>query len=198
MSNMKGGINMKKTTRVLSAALAVLLVPVCACIIYISGGSRGVDDLKAQRSSDDIANESVIYLDDEAIALADTSGASTSLRSEAMRAFNLVNSQRSAHGLPALVWANNLESAAAVSAQECSVSFSHTSPTGSSWYTVNSKIMGGENLAYGYYDANSAVNAWMDSPTHRENILWPEFTKVAISVYAADDGTYYWAQEFGY
>ena len=35
---------MKKTTRVLSAALAVLLVPVCACIIYISGGSRGVDD----------------------------------------------------------------------------------------------------------------------------------------------------------
>ena len=78
------------------------------------------------------------------------------------------------------------------------MSFSHTRPNGSSWYTVNSKIMGGENLAYGYYDANSAVNAWMDSPTHRENILWPEFTKVAISVYAADDGTYYWAQEFGY
>ncbi len=115
-----------------------------------------------------------------------------------MRAFNLVNSQRSANGLPALVWDNNLESAAAVRAQECSVSFSHTRPNGSSWYTVNSKIMGGENLAYGYYDANSAVNAWMDSPTHRENILWPEFTKVAISVYAADDGTYYWAQEFGY
>lgn len=189
---------MKKTTRVLSAALAVLLVPVCACIIYISGGSQGVDDLKAQRSSDDIANESVIFLDDEAIALADTSGASTSLRSEAMRAFNLVNSQRSANGLPALVWDNNLESASAVRAQECSMSFSHTRPNGSAWYTVNSRIMGGENLAYGYYDASSAVNAWMDSPTHRENILWPEFTKVAISVYAADDGTYYWAQEFGY
>ena len=191
-------MNMKKTTRVLSAALAVLLVPVCACIIYISGGNRGVDDSTAIRASAELASEETVFLDDEAIALADTSDASTSLRSEAMRAFNLVNAQRTASGLSALVWDNNLESTSSVRAQECSVSFSHTRPNGRPWYTVNSKIMGGENLAYGYYDANSAVDAWMDSPTHRENILWPEFTKVAISVYAADDGTYYWAQEFGY
>ena len=189
---------MKKTTRVLSAALAVLLVPVCACIIYISGGNRGVDDATAMRTSIEINADDAIFIDDEAVALADTSGASTSLRSEAMRAFNLVNAERSANGLSSLVWDNNLESTSAVRAQECAVSFSHTRPNGKPWYTVNSKIMGGENLAYGYYDANSALNAWMDSPTHRENILWPEFTKVAISVYAADDGTYYWAQEFGY
>ena len=189
---------MKKTTRVLSAALAVLLVPVCACIIYISGGNKGVDDIDARRTSNDIATEESIFLDDEAIALADTSGASTSLRSEAMRAYNLVNSQRTSSGLPSLVWDNNLESTSAVRAQECSVSFSHTRPNGKPWYTVNSQIMGGENLAYGYYDANSALNAWMDSPTHRENILWPEFNEIAISVYESDDGTYYWAQEFGY
>lgn len=189
---------MKKTTRVLTAVLSVLLVPVCACVIYISGGSKGVDDLKAQRAAGDIASEESVFLDDEAIALADTSGASTSLRSEAMRAFNLVNSERAANGLPALVWDSNLESCSAVRAKECSQSFSHTRPNGKSWYTVNSSIMGGENLAYGYYDASSAVDAWMNSPTHRENILWPEFTKVSISVYAADDGTYYWAQEFGY
>ena len=189
---------MKKTTRVLSAALAVLLIPVCACMIYISGGNKGVDDGPALRAADEIANEETVFLDDEAIALADTSAANSSLRSEAMRAFNLVNSVRAANGLPALVWDNNLESTSAVRAQECSVSFSHTRPNGRPWYTVNSSIMGGENLAYGYYDANSAVNAWMDSPTHRENILWPEFTRIAISLYAADDGTYYWAQEFGY
>lgn len=189
---------MKKITRVLSAALAVLLVPVCACMIYISGGQKGLDDSSALRASEEIASQDTIFLDDEAIALADTSGASTSLRSEAMRAFNLVNAQRAANGLPALVWNNNLESTSAVRAQECSVSFSHTRPNGRPWYTVNSGIMGGENLAYGYYDASSAVDAWMASPTHRENILWPEFTKIAISIYAADDGTYYWAQEFGY
>ena len=201
---------MKKTTRVLSAALAVLLVPVCACIIYISGGSRGVDDLKAQRSSDDIANESVIYLDDEAIALADTSGASTSLRSEAMRAFNLVNSQRSANGLPALVWDNNLESAAAVRAQECSVSFSHTRPNGSSWYTVNSKIMGGETIAA--YDkqtkaflvgggtttyTESLIDAAKEDSSERTNLLYPEFKKVGIRSYETDTKIY-WAIVYGY
>lgn len=189
---------MKKKSRVLSIALAVLLIPVCACIIYISGGETGVDNTSTLRSANDIAKEDVIYLDDEAIALADTSGDSSSLRSEALRAFNLVNSQRTAAGLSALVWDNGLESAAAVRAKECSSSFSHTRPNGSAWYTVNSAIMGGENLAYGYYDANSAINAWMSSPTHKENILWPEFTSVAISIYEADDGTYYWAQEFGY
>ncbi|MDO4965332.1 MAG: CAP domain-containing protein [Lachnospiraceae bacterium] len=189
---------MKKKTRVLSIALAVLLVPVCACIIYISGGGKGVDDAIAHRTSNDISSDSVIYLDDEAIALADTSDDSTSLRSEALRAFNLVNSQRTSNGLDALVWDDRLESTAAVRAKEISRSFSHTRPDGRAWYTVNSAIMGGENLAYGYYDASSALNAWMDSPTHRENILWPDFTSIAISIYVADDGTYYWAQEFGY
>jgi len=189
---------MKKTTRVLTAVLAVLLVPVCACMIYISGGDKGLDDSSALRTAQEIGAQESVFIDDEAIALSDTSGASTSLRSEAMRAYNLINSQRTANGLPALVWDNNLESTSAVRAQECSVSFSHTRPNGRSWYTVNSNIMGGENLAFGYYDASSAVDAWMASPTHRENILWPEFTKVAISIYEADDGTYYWAQEFGY
>lgn len=189
---------MKKKTRVLSIALAVLLVPVCACIIYISGGENGVDDGSSVRAAGEIASDTIIYLDDEAIALADSSSDNSSLRSEALRAFNLVNSQRTSAGLPALVWDNGLESTSAVRAKEISVSFSHTRPNGQSWYTVNSKIMGGENLAYGYYDASSALNAWMASPTHRENILWPEFTKVAISIYVADDGTYYWAQEFGY
>lgn len=189
---------MKKKTRVLSLALAVLLIPVCACIIYMSGSDTGLDKEVAVRTIDEITSDDVIYLDDEAIALADTSATNTSLRAEALRAFNLVNSQRAANGLPALVWDSNLESTSAVRSQECSISFSHTRPNGRAWYTVNSAIMGGENLAYGYYDASSAVNAWMASPTHKENILWPSFRKIAITIYAADDGTYYWAQEFGY
>lgn len=178
-------------------AWIILALMVLECVIPFFDVHKVSNGL-AFRSLSEIENSDSIFIDDEAIALADTSGASTSLRSEAMRAFNLVNAERSANGLSSLVWDNNLESTSAIRAEECSVSFSHTRPNGRPWYTVNSKIMGGENLAYGYYDANSAVDAWMDSPTHRENILWPEFTKVAISVYAADDGTYYWAQEFGY
>ena len=168
-------------------------------IAAITFNTKGkVDDVSVLRTYADMQNQQIVIMDDLSVALADISVNSTSLRSEAMRAFNLVNSERLANGLQPLVWDNNLESTSAVRAKECSQNFSHTRPNGKSWYTVNSAIMGGENLAYGYYDANSAINAWMDSPTHRENILWPEFTKVAISVYVADDGTYYWAQEFGY
>ena len=80
--------------------------------------------------------------------------------------------------------------------------FSHNSPTyGSPFDMLNSfKVSyktAGENIA-GNSSNSSAVTAWMNSPTHRENILWPEFTRCAIAIYAADDGTYYWAQEFGY
>ena len=47
------------------------------------------------------------------------------------------------------------------------------------------------------YCSGDCVEAWMDSPTHRDNILYDEFEKVAISIYE-EDGTYYWSQEYGY
>jgi len=40
----------------------------------------------------------------------------------------------------------------------------------------------GENLARDFADAGSAVNAWMDSPTHRENILNPNYRDIGIGV----------------
>ena len=53
-------------------------------------------------------------------------------------------------------------------------------------------------MAYGFETAEDAVEAWMNSTTHRDNILYDDFTKGAISIYEADDGTYYWANEFAY
>ena len=40
----------------------------------------------------------------------------------------------------------------------------------------------GENLARDFSDASSAVNAWMDSPTHKENILNANYQEVGIGV----------------
>lgn len=157
-----------------------------------------VDESSAMRSIKAINLETVHYFDNEAIALADSSGDKSSLRSEALRAYNLVNEQRKNAGLDSLAWDSNLENTSNVRAMECSLSFSHTRPNNEPWYTVNSQIMGGENLAYGYNNASDVLEAWMNSTTHRENILYPTFTKIAISIYVTDDGTYYWAQEFGY
>lgn len=40
----------------------------------------------------------------------------------------------------------------------------------------------GENLARDFSDAASAVNAWMNSPSHRENILNPNYEDIGIGV----------------
>jgi len=76
-------------------------------------------------------------------------------------------------------------------------SFSHTRPDGSAWWTVNSNLMYGENLAIDFYDATSVVNAWMASPTHAANIM-ANFSSGAIAVYQHANGSWAWANEFGY
>ncbi len=73
----------------------------------------------------------------------------------------------------------------------------HVRPNGRDWYTVNSELMWGENLAKGYDSAQSVVDAWMASPTHAANILAGDFTTCSIAVYETG-GKLYFAQEFGY
>ena len=174
--------------------IGIIALILMLCISFTSCGK--VDNTGALRSSADIRAEQYHYLDDEAIALSD-SMTDTGLRAVAYEAFNEVNDIRAEAGVDELKWDKNLETVADVRAKECSEKFSHTRPNGSQWYTVNSKIQGGENLAVGFDNAEDCVEAWMDSPTHRDNILDDEFEKVAISIYE-EDGTYYWSQEYGY
>src|SRR6185436_20656588 len=41
-------------------------------------------------------------------------------------------------------------------------------------------IYAGENLAEGFDDNTTVMDAWMNSPTHKENILKPEFREIGI------------------
>ncbi len=50
----------------------------------------------------------------------------------------------------------------------------------------------GENVAAGYTSAASVVNAWMNSPGHRRNILGGSFTRIGIGAAQASDGTWFW------
>lgn len=143
-------------------------------------------------------NDTMFYLDAEAIALSDSSDSNTGLRAEALKAYNQINEIRVDAGIDELSWNQNLESVSDVRAKECDEEFSHTRPNGSKWNTVNSQIQGGENLAFGFDNADDAVDAWMDSPTHRDNILYEDFTSGSISIYQNDDGICYWANEFSY
>ena len=179
----------------LSLTLLIFIALLIGFAFILNPNKKGLDDNKAFRTVGDLIKEPY-FLDDEAIALSD-SVEDAGLRAEAIEANNMVNEIRAEAGLEPLEWDNNLETVASVRANEISEKFSHTRPNGRQWYTVNSKIQGGENLAFGFDNAEDVVDAWMDSPAHRDNILYDEFEKGAISIYE-EDGTYYWAQQYGY
>ena len=65
--------------------------------------------------------------------------------------------------------------------------FAHNSPAGkkfSAWIKeVNySYLIVGENLAEGFSADDKIIQAWMNSPTHRQNILRPEFKEIGMAV----------------
>ncbi len=43
-------------------------------------------------------------------------------------------------------------------------------------------VFAGENLAEGFLNADTAMTAWMNSKTHKDNVLRPEFTEVGFGV----------------
>ena len=113
-------------------------------------------------------------------------------KGDAQAAFNKVNEIRVANGLNPLTWNYQVENAA----KEIVSSFSHTRPDGRPWYTADDKVLYGENLAQYYDSSDEVVQAWMNSPSHRANILKPDFKSGAIFTVEVD-GEVYWAEEFG-
>jgi uncharacterized protein YkwD len=102
--------------------------------------------------------------------------------------FDLVNEERIQRGLSALVWDESLVLVARAHSEEMFELkyFSHESPvTGSPFDRLKaagiSYSRAGENLAFAQ-SVSVAHRALMDSPGHRENILRPEFSRLAIGV----------------
>lgn len=55
----------------------------------------------------------------------------------------------------------------------------------------------GENIAEGFPDAQSVVNAWLNSPGHRANIENNSYVVTGVGVAQGSDGAIYWVQDFG-
>ena len=65
--------------------------------------------------------------------------------------------------------------------------FSHISPSGKKWSAFIRDVgynyaEAGENLANGYDTVGEMVAAWMNSPTHRENILNSQVIETGVGV----------------
>lgn len=100
------------------------------------------------------------------------------------------NMQREQNGLPDLSPNAQLKNIASLRAQDMfgKQYFAHLSPSGSGVKDVVREIgyeyiAVGENLALGNFESDEAlVQAWMDSPGHRENILSGRYTEIGIAV----------------
>ena len=136
-------------------------------------------------------------VDPNVINLGNSKWQGDSYKNAAHAALNAVNQQRAAAGMGALGWNDNLAACAMIRATELQSSFSHTRPNGQDWWTVDSRVQFGENLAKLYNSADSVVTAWMNSPTHAANILAGDFKTLGMGIFESG-GNYYWVQEFGY
>lgn len=101
----------------------------------------------------------------------------------------LTNQQRAANGLNALAENSTLDSAALAKGNDMLAKgyWAHFAPDGTSPWSFFLRFgyryqYAGENLARDFQDAGSAVNAWMNSPSHRENILNPNYRDIGIGV----------------
>lgn len=54
----------------------------------------------------------------------------------------------------------------------------------------------GENIARNFQAPKDVVDAWMESPSHRENILRENYTNIGVGITTDDNGNYYWVQMF--
>ncbi|HLF72009.1 MAG TPA: CAP domain-containing protein [Dehalococcoidia bacterium] len=131
-----------------------------------------------------------------------------SLNSFEQQLFALHNSNRAQFGAGPLSIDATLQQIAERRAQDMASKgyFSHTSPSGETAFTLMEQFgfkyaIAGENIARNNYpDADSvkvAMDGFMNSPGHRQNILEPRFTKVGIGYAMGSDGMKYYAVVFG-
>lgn len=115
----------------------------------------------------------------------------------------LINIERTKNGLQALTTNWQLARVARYKSQDMIDKnyFSHTSPTYGSPFNMMENFglrfsAAGENIAYGQRTPQEVVNAWMNSPGHRANILSPAYTQTGVGAAKKANGTLYWTQMF--
>lgn len=113
----------------------------------------------------------------------------TSIDLSVSRLIELTNEKRIEKGLSQLVFNEKLASAAALKAADMFEKnyWSHIAPDGTTPWIFFKKaeydyVYAGENLARGFTDSDEVVAAWMASPTHRENMLSPNYKEIGFAI----------------
>jgi uncharacterized protein YkwD len=105
----------------------------------------------------------------------------------------LTNERRAQNGLAALELNPTLSQAAQNKGNDMITRnyWAHVAPDGTQPWKFFTDVgykyrYAGENLARDFSNASSAVDAWMASPTHKENILSPKYQETGLAVVEGD------------
>lgn len=114
--------------------------------------------------------------------------------------FELTNKERVNNGLAPLQIEYDVSKVAREKSRDMATNgyFDHNSPVYGSPFDMMraygiSYRAAGENIAMGQRTPNEVVQAWMNSPGHRANILNPSFTHIGVGY--VEKG-HYWTQQF--
>jgi uncharacterized protein YkwD len=117
---------------------------------------------------------------------------------------NQLNQERVEHNLGALNFNLDLRRAAGIKLGDLIENkyFLHTSPAGVKAWDILGEVgydykFAGENLAMKFHNAIDVHNAWMESKSHRENILFEDYTEVAVAVGRTSNGSLVAVEFFG-
>ena len=154
----------------------------------------GLDEIKSANTH--IKNHALIYPGD-VIYIPEKDTAVSAHEREVVR---LVNAERKKAGLSELKEDWQLSRVARYKSEDMQKNnyFSHTSPTYGSPFQMMKSFgisyrSAGENIARGQATPSAVVNAWMNSPGHRANILSPSFTHIGVGYEKRGN---YWTQMF--
>ncbi|MDD2518876.1 MAG: LysM peptidoglycan-binding domain-containing protein [Bacilli bacterium] len=132
-----------------------------------------------------------------------TPGTSNDLRALEAEVIRLVNVERNKVGRSPLTENNQVSNVARLKSQDFIDNnyFSHNSPTYGTPFNMLrsfgiSFTAAAENIASGQRTAEEAMNSWMNSTGHRENILSPTYNQIGVGVARDNNGKIYWTQMF--
>lgn len=162
------------------------------CSSYLRTTAGLEETIKVETTSEDTPMEAAAKVTDSSVIL---------------KIFEETNKYRVENGLPELKLDPDLCKAASIRADELlasDYSCKHSRLDGRKWYTVLDEIgynyyYGAENIAYTKGDlctANTVMQLWIDSKTHRDNILNTYGDSIGLA-YTKNGSKVYWVQIFG-
>lgn len=107
----------------------------------------------------------------------------------AQKVLDQTNDERLKNDLPPLRYSSVLSDSAIRKAKDMFTNnyWAHTAPNGTTPWDFLKSVgykysIAGENLARDFYDTDSLLKAWMNSPTHKANIVHPKYQEIGIGV----------------